>query len=273
MQAGGELCDDQRCQVYLGAQAEYGAMNQAVDATRGQVLTAGGAFAATVYSSNAGGYEASREEGFGTADSGYPYLRPAPYRTADPLPWEIKVSVSDVADRLAYSGQLSTVTVTRRGPSHRALAVTLAGTAGAVTVTGLSFASALGLRSTLVTLKTEVDPTAPPPPPPRGSSIQVLPDQASGLAPVMTASTATSNAGNAAKAARDGSGPIAAVPIGAALGPLRRAPGRRVVSPGVVVVALAAAAALMMALALAGRWRWPTLLPWPGARPPTDGSS
>ena len=38
MAGGGQLCDTQQCQVYLGAQAEYGAMDKAVTATRGQVV-------------------------------------------------------------------------------------------------------------------------------------------------------------------------------------------------------------------------------------------
>ena len=65
LRAGGELCSTQQCQVYLGAQAEYGAMSAAVQATRGQVLTYGGALVEAVYSANDGGVSATPEEGFG----------------------------------------------------------------------------------------------------------------------------------------------------------------------------------------------------------------
>ena len=97
MSFGGEICADQRCQVYLGAQAEYAAMNKAVADTAGQVLTHKGKLASTVYSANGGGHSATREEGFGTEGEAYPYLRAAPYLTRDPLPWTERVSVDDVS--------------------------------------------------------------------------------------------------------------------------------------------------------------------------------
>src|SRR5204863_1998782 len=84
MAAAGEICADQRCQVYLGAKLEYPEMNKAVADTAGQVLTYQGKLAATVYSANAGGTSASLAEGFGpraAPDASYPYLRSAPYRT------------------------------------------------------------------------------------------------------------------------------------------------------------------------------------------------
>jgi stage II sporulation protein D len=184
MNTAGELCDDQRCQVYLGAQAEYPAMDQAVDATNGQVVVAGGTYAATVYSANGGAFSASRAEGFGTDGGDYPYLRAAPYPTGDPLPWEVQVALSDVASRLGYQGELSSVRVTRTGPSLRALEVTLVGSTGSAIASGLSFASALGLRSTLFAVSTATAATAPPPPPPSsGGFLQVLPDQVGTLAP------------------------------------------------------------------------------------------
>jgi len=52
MAANGEICDTQRCQVYLGQQAEYGAMDRAVEATRGRVVVYRGRLAAAVYSAS-----------------------------------------------------------------------------------------------------------------------------------------------------------------------------------------------------------------------------
>jgi len=97
MKIAGEICDTQRCQVYVGAAAEYGAMNAAVDQTRGQVLTYEGRLISSVYSSNAGGNSASPEEGFGTVNAGAPYLQPGPYLTHDPKPWRVEVALTDVA--------------------------------------------------------------------------------------------------------------------------------------------------------------------------------
>ena len=181
MSTAGELCDTQRCQVYLGAQAEYAAMNKAVNDSAGQVVVYGRSLASTVYSANGGGFSASREEGFGTTGGGYPYLRPAPYETRDPVPWSVTISLRDVAARLGYAGEITAVHVNQRGPSGRATGVTLQGSAGDKTVNGLSFDAALGLKSTLFTLRLDaVD--APPPPPPPAESLQALPDEVAGAA-------------------------------------------------------------------------------------------
>jgi SpoIID/LytB domain protein len=175
MAVAGELCDTQRCQVYLGADAEYGAMNKAVTDTARQVVTFGRGLASTVYSANGGGFSASREEGFGTTGAGYPYLRPAPYQTQDPLPWTVRVALSDVAARFGYPGQLSSVRIGRAGPSGRAMDVVLEGSAGVRTVNGLTFDASLGLKSTLFSLTVGSSDVAPPPPPP-GEGLQALPE-------------------------------------------------------------------------------------------------
>jgi stage II sporulation protein D len=175
MAASGEICDTTRCQVYLGAQAEYQAMNQAVASTAGVVLAYGGGLADTVFSANGGGFSASPEEGFGTSGASYPYLRAAPYRTQDPRPWQVPVALSDVAARLGYHGQLTGARISTTGPSSRAVTVELDGSNGPTTVSGLAVASALGLRSTLFTLAAGSAGVAPPPPP-VGSALQQPPD-------------------------------------------------------------------------------------------------
>src|SRR5213078_1748142 len=106
MSIGGEICDDQRCQVYLGAQAEYAAMDKAVDATAKQVVMFNKQLASTVYSANGGGFSATPQEGFGTTGDGFPYLTAAPYKSGNPLPWTVKVALTDLASRFGYKGQL-----------------------------------------------------------------------------------------------------------------------------------------------------------------------
>ncbi|MEX2659967.1 MAG: SpoIID/LytB domain-containing protein, partial [Acidimicrobiales bacterium] len=98
--AGAELCDTQKCQVYLGQQAEYGKMDEAVRTTRGKVLTFGRGLAVTVYSANGGGISATPEEGFGTASMNFPYLRAAPYTTRSPDPWRVDIGAADLGARL-----------------------------------------------------------------------------------------------------------------------------------------------------------------------------
>jgi stage II sporulation protein D len=180
MSRGGELCDDQRCQVYIGADAEYAQMNKAVADSSGQVITYGGALASAVYSANGGGHEASREEGFGQTGNDFPYLRPAPYETKDLAPWKATVALTDVASRLGYGGQVSDVRITKKGPSGRALEVTLDGSAGAKIVPGLGFAASLGFKSTLFSASIGTADVAPPAPPP-SSELQALPDDAAAL--------------------------------------------------------------------------------------------
>jgi SpoIID/LytB domain protein len=176
MRAAGEICDSQRCQVYLGQQAEYGAMDAAVAATTGRVLTYGRALAAAVYSANGAGVSATPNEGFGTPDSAYPYLRAAPYETQSPTPWSTRIALSDLASRLKYPGELTGATVASAGPSGRPTAVTLSGSAGDRSVSGIDLTNALSLRSTKWATRIELGDAPPPPPPAEVGGVQVLPD-------------------------------------------------------------------------------------------------
>ncbi len=178
MAAGGEICDTQRCQVYLGSQAEYGAMNKAVDDSREQVLVFNRALISAVYSANGGGFSASREEGFGVTGDDVPYLRAAPYLTKDPGAWSVTVALSDVGRRFAYPGTVTDVRLGRAGPSGRAIEVVLEGSAGPKVVAGIAFDAGLGLRSTLFTLRIEAGVAPPPPPPAEEAALQAPPDEA-----------------------------------------------------------------------------------------------
>jgi SpoIID/LytB domain protein len=158
MALGGQLCDTQDCQVYLGVQAEYGAMDAAVAATRGQVVTHGGTLAQTVYSASGGGISATPTEGFGTSDRGLPYLSTVSYPTNDPQAWSQRIPLAQLGRRFGYSGTLTDVRVAAAGPSGRALTVELVGDAGPKEIPALAFDDTLGLRSTLWTLRIEAPP-------------------------------------------------------------------------------------------------------------------
>jgi len=183
MQAGGELCDDARCQVYAGRGAESPGEDAAVYSTAGRVLTYNGALASAVYSADAGGVSATTAEGFGTPDGVYPYLTTVRYATDNPLPWHLDVALHDIASRLGYRGTLSDVQVTSTGPSGRALELVLAGSSGTVTVDGRTFARSLGLRSTRFTAAMGTADGTPPPPPAGEEAIQALPEEVAKLAP------------------------------------------------------------------------------------------
>jgi SpoIID/LytB domain protein len=177
MGASGELCDDARCQVYVGRTAESPGQDAAVASTAGQVIAYAGALAAAVYSADAGGVSATTLEGFGTPDGVYPYLTTVRYDTDNPLPWHLTVGLADLGARLGYPGTVTAARVAEAGPSGRALTMVLAGSAGDVTVDGRTFARALGLRSTRFTATAGSAADAPAPPPPAGEALQLLPEE------------------------------------------------------------------------------------------------
>jgi SpoIID/LytB domain protein len=149
----GEVCPTQRCQVYLGAQAEYPEMDRAVEATRGRVVMYREALAATYYSASGGGTIASTEEAFGAGSKSVPYLRAGPYLSGDLKPWTVTMSMSEIGRRVGYPGSPNSVTITKVGPSGRATEVTVDGTAGPKRIGGPAFDAALGLRSTYFTFR------------------------------------------------------------------------------------------------------------------------
>lgn len=244
MAVGGEVCDTQRCQVYLGAQAEYAAMNRAVDDSREQVLVFGRALISAVYSANGGGHSASREEGFGVIDTGdVPYLRAAPYLTKDPGPWSVTVALTDVAARLGYGGALTDVRIGRAGPSGRAVEVVLDGSAGPKSVTGIAFDAALGLRSTLFTLRIDAGEAPPPPPPAEEAAVQAPPEQAAAVASTETAGATTTTSSTVRPD----------VEVRSEVVELRKVPEEWLVASSWLVTAIAAAAFVV----LSGRQKGP----------------
>ncbi|HEX2273215.1 MAG TPA: SpoIID/LytB domain-containing protein, partial [Acidimicrobiales bacterium] len=194
---GGTICSTQQCQVYLGQQAEYGAMDRAVAATKGQVLVHGGALAEAVYSANAGGMSATPEEGFGPGSPSPPYLRAGPYTTQNPDPWTVRVGLAELGARLGYSGTPAAVRVSRAGPSGRALEVTLEGDAGPMAVDGKRFATTFSLRSTLFTLAVEAQAPAADPPAGEQPAPEAAAPAAASPAPGSVAAPAGSSLGRA----------------------------------------------------------------------------
>jgi SpoIID/LytB domain protein len=158
--AGRTLCDDQQCQVYIGAGNESAANNAAVAATKGQVLTYQGGLAETVYSASAGGISATPAEGFGPDSPDLPYLKPVEYPVADPQLWATSLPLAELGSRFGYRGALRGVEVSRTGPSGRPLEITFDGDSGPMAVDAHRFFSVLQLRSTLFTLRVEGTPEA-----------------------------------------------------------------------------------------------------------------
>jgi stage II sporulation protein D len=152
---GFDLYSDTRSQVYEGLESEYASTNEAVAATRGQVVMYGGDVAQTLYSACSGGHTESAVNVFG---SPVPYLVgvPDPYDYYCPLhKWTLDFSGPEISSRLgAYlQGKLKQVVITKTGVSPRIVSAKLIGTGGTSTVTGSELSVALGGYDTWMTFE------------------------------------------------------------------------------------------------------------------------
>lgn len=145
------LCDTTSCQVYGGVAAEHEASDAAVEATAHQVLEYAGAPAFTQFSSSSGGW---------TSAGSVPYLtaQADPYDDWSGNPvhdWTVRLDDRALERHFPALGNLTRITVTRRDGhgdwGGRVLSMTLVGGKGRVVVSGDSFRSAFGLRSTWLT--------------------------------------------------------------------------------------------------------------------------
>jgi stage II sporulation protein D len=152
---GFDLYSDTRSQVYEGLGSEYDRTNDAVAATRGQVVMYGGDVAQTLYSACSGGHTESAVNVFG---SPVPYLVgvPDPYDYYCPLhKWTLDFTGPEISSRLgAYlQGKLKRVVIVKTGVSPRIVSAKLVGTGGTSTVTGSELSVALGGYDTWMTFE------------------------------------------------------------------------------------------------------------------------
>jgi len=130
---------------------EHPAADQAVRDTRGQILTSEGEPAFTQFGSSSGGW---------TAAGSVPYLpaREDPYDDWSGNPvhaWKVRLDDAALERAWPAIGDLTRIAVTSRDGNGswggRVRSITLVGTAGKVVVSGDTFRSVLGLRSTWLT--------------------------------------------------------------------------------------------------------------------------
>ena len=153
-----DLCDSTACQVYKGLAGytssgtlvphEYTASTNAVTATSGLGVFYGGAPAFTQFSSSNGGQTAA-------SSLAYQVSKADPY---DNVPsgsssrWTTSLSISSLEKAYSTVGTLKALRVDKRDGINawggRISSVTIIGSAGSKTVTGDSFRSTMGLRST-----------------------------------------------------------------------------------------------------------------------------
>ncbi len=143
-----QICDTTACQVYHGVDGEHPAGNAAVEATARQVLTYDGAPAFTEFSSSSGGW---------TVASGIPYqvAKPDPYDdwSGNGMhDWSLTLTAATIQGRYPALGKLKRVRVTARDGNGqwrgRVQTMVLVGSRDSVTLSGDTFRSVFGLRST-----------------------------------------------------------------------------------------------------------------------------
>ena len=148
-----QLCDTSSCQVYGGYDAEHPASNEAIDDTRRQVLLSGGTPAFTQFGSSNGGWTSAGSVSYLPAKADpYDGWSGNPVHT-----WSTEVSRTSIQSAWPAIGTLQRIAVQRRdgngGWGGRVASLVLVGSDGRVTVSGDTFRSVLGLRSTWITFR------------------------------------------------------------------------------------------------------------------------
>lgn len=164
---GYDLCTTTHCQLYTGTAAEKSASDAAIKATRGEVLTYGGKPIEALFHTDSGGMTENSEDVWG---SHVPYLRAAKDTPAKTMPWTKTISRADLGRKLAAKGRtigrvrslaLSPLAIGRaakdRTASGRVKTMTVKGTKGTATLSGTTWRSLLGLKSTLFDAKLAKD--------------------------------------------------------------------------------------------------------------------
>jgi stage II sporulation protein D len=151
--AGFDQYADTRSQVYGGVAAETASSNQAVAATRSQVVTYDGAPVVTYFFSTSGGRTENVENSF-VGSEPKPWLKSVkdPYDTTSPRHrWgPIRMSMAQAASDLSglVKGRFKGIRVTRRGVSPRIVSAKVIGTGGTTTVSGATLRARFGLDDT-----------------------------------------------------------------------------------------------------------------------------
>jgi len=115
-----DLCDNSRCQVYLGADAELGRYDRAVGETAGRVLAYDGRPISAVYHADSGGKTAAAVEVWG---SSIPYLQSRDDPWSLDRQWQVTTNPTMVREALVRMGydvkKVVEIRVVERGRSGR----------------------------------------------------------------------------------------------------------------------------------------------------------
>jgi stage II sporulation protein D len=163
---------DTRSQVYGGVAAETASSNEAVAATRGQVVTYDGRPVVTYFFSTSGGRTEDVEYSFIGSDP-KPWLKSVkdPYDSVSPKHrWTpVRMTMADAAGKLSglVKGRFKGVRVVKRGISPRIVSAKVIGTRGSTRVSGATLRARLGLLDTWafftsITTKKKAPPAGSP---------------------------------------------------------------------------------------------------------------
>jgi stage II sporulation protein D len=155
---GFDLCATAACQVYEGTASENASSDEAVKATRGEVVMYMGRPISAVFHSSCGGRTDDARDVW--RSDGKPYLRgvrsPWCRQESPHYQWEAKISDKDMAGRLAAAGHdvgpVESIRIVSRTKAGRAYEVRVTGTKSAQTFQANAFRLIVGpksLRSTL----------------------------------------------------------------------------------------------------------------------------
>lgn len=144
---------DTRSQVYRGVAGEHPRTDEAIRATRGQVVTYEGTPVPTYYFASSGGRTESVEHVWGGEPKPWLVSVPDPADGAVPNPWSRwrrTFALRDAERRLAglVRGRLRAIRVVRRGRSPRIVTARIVGSRGRTTVSGATLQARLALPDT-----------------------------------------------------------------------------------------------------------------------------
>ncbi len=158
---GYDLCALPHCQVYRGVNAENKRLTEAIEATRGIVVSTGsGALAVTPYHADSGGYTANVADVWG---GNIPYLasRPEPFDYESPYSnWEVSLGLREIEEALKPRGldvgNVTEIRVLSTDGAGRAVYVGIIGERGRAKMKASHFRMALGsskIKSTYFTIE------------------------------------------------------------------------------------------------------------------------
>ena len=138
-------------QVYKGLNNEYVSTVEAVEATKGQVMTYSGKVILAAFHAASGGHTENVEDVW---VSPLPYLRGVvDYDHNSPVfQWDKALSTNEISRQIGGIGTVTSMTPVRMTPRGRVATMRISGTGGSKNLTGSQVRNALKLRSTLFTV-------------------------------------------------------------------------------------------------------------------------